>query len=42
VTIASSPKPIVLIVTNDALLTGTAPVVVSGLISNGSHLGYDA
>jgi hypothetical protein len=41
VTITSTPKPIVLTVTNDGLLSGPAPVAVDGSLSNGSHLGYD-
>jgi hypothetical protein len=41
VTITSTPKPIVLTVTNDGLLSGPAPVVVDGTLSNGSHLAYD-
>jgi hypothetical protein len=41
VTITSTPKPIVLTVTNDGLLTGPAPIVVNGTVPNGSHMAYD-
>jgi hypothetical protein len=41
VTIDTTPKPTVLTMTNDGLLTGPAPVVVDGTLPNGSHYAYD-